>query len=644
MGASGLAAKTPTTILDSFDATVAKHGTKPALHQKIVLPGKSADETPWTHWTWAQYRTEVDNFAKALISLDFQPFDIVNIIGFNSPEWLFANFGAMAAGGIAAGIYATNLPDACKYISEHSQAKVVVVEGLKQLEKYYEISADLPSLKAIVMYGPDKLPADIGEKCPVPVYTYADFSKLGKDVPEADLKDRTSLQQPNNTCTLIYTSGTTGNPKAVMITHDNITWTVDSMLTTTPHLGPNDHMISFLPLSHIAAQMLDMHNPMKTGMQVWFAQPDALKGSLGGTLKDVRPTVFFGVPRVWEKMYDKLQEVAKASTGIKKMLSTWAKGTSLSYWKAQQYGAGGGTPCMVPIANKLLHKAHVALGLDRCNFFYTAAAPIEAKILWYFASINIPIFEIFGQSECTGPHTVNKHGAWKVGTVGRPLPGTETVIVEETGELIYRGRHIFAGYMGMDDKTEETIDDDGWLHSGDIAVIDSDVDPNIPGTSGFVSITGRIKELIITAGGENIPPVLIEEEFKAAMPALSNCMVIGDKRKFLSILFCLHVEIDDDGVPTEVLTGAALEAAKSIGSTAITTAEVQNDPLWKQYFDNGMRVANDKATSRAQKVSKWVLLPSDFSEKGGELTPTLKLKRKPTAEKYSEQIEGIYAE
>jgi long-chain-fatty-acid--CoA ligase ACSBG len=464
--------------------------------------------TPWKTWTWKEYRDEVDAFGVSLLALGCAKFDVVNIIGFNAPEWFFANFGAIAAGCVPAGIYATNNSAACQYISQHSQAKVIVVEGVKQLEKYLEIAKNLPHLKAIVMYGPDALPANVKDRCTVPCYVWNDFLQVGKvddgKNNESVLKERSASWKPGETCTLIYTSGTTGPPKAVMITNDNVTWTVSTMLLITRRgfMDNSDHMISYLPLSHIAAQMLDMHMPLSTGCQIHFAQPDALQGTLGMTLKEVRPTTFFGVPRVWEKIYDKLQEVAKASTGIKKMLSTWAKGKSTEYWQSQEFSSptAGHKPFLLGLANKLLHKAHLALGFDRCYAFYVSAAPIEVKILRYFASINIPIMELFGQSECTGPHAVNLYSAFKIGTVGRPLPGTETKLGESDGELCYRGRHIFAGYMGMPDKTKETIDPEGWLHSGDVVKIDSDDHPNIPKPSGFITITGRIKELIITAG------------------------------------------------------------------------------------------------------------------------------------------------
>ena len=244
---------------------------------------------------------------------------------------------------------------------------------------------------------------------------------------------------------------------------------------------------------------------------------------------------------------------------------------------------------------------------------------------------------------CTGPYTINTYKAFKVGTTGRPFAGTEAKIDPDTGELIYRGRHIFAGYMDMDDKTKETIDSEGWLHSGDIAKFDDDNDPEVTKPSGFLSITGRIKELIITAGGENIAPILIEDELKLAMPALSNAMVIGDKRKFLTVLLTLKVDIDaDTGVPTNNLTGTALEASTEIGSTAKTTSEVRDDPKWQSYFEEGLKKANAKATSSAQKVQKYTLLDGDFTEVTSELTPTLKLKRSVAAEKHSAVIDTMY--
>jgi len=643
MGESGYAARPPITVMEQFSKTVKKYKSKPALHQKVIKPGSSASDTAWTTWSWDEYSANVDAFAKSLIAVGFECFDTVNIVGFNSPEWLFANMAAIAAGGMGAGIYASNNASACEYITNHSKAKVVVVEGTHQLQKYIDISSNISSVKAIVMYGTESVPEGVEGKCSIPVHHFDDFVKLGKEVSDADLQARKDSHKANTICTLIYTSGTTGPPKAVMLTNDNITYigSMSGIFVPRP-LTPDDRIISYLPLSHIAAQTLDIYMGLYTGIQCYFAQSDALKGSLGATLKEVRPAMFFGVPRVWEKIYDKMQIIAKSTTGVKKKLGAWAKSKSTKHSNSLQYGSTKTSPSLYFFAEKILSQIRLALGLDRCLVCLTGAAPIEEKILRYFASIGVPILELFGQSECTGPHTVNKPGAWKLGTCGRPIPGTESKIADGTGELCYRGRHIFAGYMGMEDKTAEAIDSEGWLHSGDVVKFDEDNDPEIPTPSGFMTIVGRIKEIIITAGGENIAPVLIEQQFKVSLPALSNCMVIGDKRKFLTILLCLQVEINEDGVPSDKLSGISLNTSKDLGSDALTTGEAGKCDKWKAYFDEGMKEANVKAISRAQNVGKWALLPSDFSEQGGELTPTLKLKRKNAADKYSTVVEELY--
>lgn len=647
---SGMVEIPPTTVISAFYENVNKHVNKPALHQQIIgdvakknlltacTTGEDSGKIPWTTWTWDSYKSNVEAFAKALITVGVRPFDVVNILGFNAPEWFFANFGTMAAGGISAGIYATNNAEACKYISDHSKAKVVVVEGIKQLEKFATIVNELPELEVLVVYGAEEIPYSLKESISTTVYTFAEFQELGKDIPDITLQERIKAQKPNQTCALIYTSGTTGNPKAVMITNDNVCWTAQALLTQLPRsLNANDSVVSYLPLSHIAAQINDLYAPIFTGMQVWFAQPDALRGSLVETLKEVRPSIFFGVPRVWEKIYMKMQEVAKSITGVKKTISTWSKSQAAAYHTSRQFqslSSACSGPILYPIASAVLRTVHVSLGLDRCIAAFVGAAPIEPKILEYFASIDLPVYDVFGQSECTGPHALNSSKSWQIGTCGRALPGTESKVMEDSGELCYRGRHIFAGYMGREEDTADTIDAEGWLHSGDTATINED---------GFITITGRIKELIITAGGENVSPILIEDQFKLAMgTVLSNCMVIGDERKFLSIILSLQVEVDDEGNPTDKLCGEALSTSKTIGSEAISSTEAAKCQLWKEYFDKGMEEANSKAASRAQVVQKWTLILKDFSEKGGEFTPTLKLKRKVTAEKYKDIIDAIY--
>lgn len=519
------------------------------------------------------------------------------------------------------------------------------MENNKQLEKYATMANTLPHLKVIVIWEEAAKP-ELVAKCGKPVYFWADFLELGAGVADSELERRSESIHPGHCASLIYTSGTTGPPKAVMISHDNMTWTATNIIDNYMDLNHHDRVVSYLPLSHIAAQLIDIFCVLKLAATVYFAQPDALKGTLTVTLKQVRPTFFFGVPRVWEKIQEKMMEIGRNNHGVKKMLADWAKSCGTEKNKLAQFGAGGGYPFGYGCANSLiLSKVREALGVDQCKGCFTAAAPIAPETLWYFASLDIPVFEVFGQSECTGPHTVSYRHCWKIGTCGRPIKGTISKIDPSNGELCYKGRHIFMGYMYMPKETRETIDDEGFLHSGDVAEFDENDDFDIPKPSGFMKITGRIKELIITAGGENVPPVLIENEMKAAMLAISNCMVIGDKRKFLSMLVSLKVEVDQEtALPTDRLAPDSLFVAKQIGSDAKTYSEAMVDPKWNDYVNKGMKAGNSKTTSQAQIVQVWKWLPVDFSEKGGELTPTLKLKRKVAAEKHSALIESIYTE
>lgn len=645
VGGSRAASIPARTVVQAIEDTVSKYGSRPAMGLKRPVNG--VIPTEWQIWTWQDYVSDCKRFAKSLIKLDVSAFKIVNILGFNSPEWFIANCGAMYAGCIAAGIYATNNKEACEYVSQHSKAEVVVLDGNKQLAKYADknMSTNLPFLKALVVY--DEIPdASLIAKCSVPVYSWADFLNLGSTVADSVVTTRSNELRPGNCSTLIYTSGTTGPPKAVMISHDNVTWTIKMICDNYMDVNSTERILSYLPLSHIAAQIIDIHAPIYLGACTYFAQADALKGTLTTSMKDVRPTVFFGVPRVWEKIQEKMVQIGRESTGLKKSLVTWAKSVGKGHTTQMQFGNGGGAPCGYGCANALvLKKIKQVLGLDQAKGCFTAAAPISVDTLNYFASLDLPVYEVFGQSECTGPHTVSFQGRWRIGYCGRPIPGTETMIVPENGELCYRGRHIFMGYMYNPESTAATVDPDGYLHSGDVAELDDNDDPEIPHPSGFMKITGRIKELIITAGGENIPPVLIENEMKAQMVALSNCMVIGDKRKYLSMVIALKCEVNaETGEPTDRLAADSLFVAGQIGSSAKTMTEAAADPLWKKYLDEGMKKANSRTTSSAQIVQKWKLLPVDFSEKAGDLTPTLKLKRSVVAKKYADLIDSIYAD
>lgn len=331
------------------------------------------------------------------------------------------------AGAIPAGIYATNLPDACKYITNHSEAEVVICDGNAQAKKYIRSpdgdGAYLAHLKAIVVWCDESDPLDrtLADQCGVPVYTFDEFLQIGSfaDSEHAKaLQDRMNSIKPGHCASIIYTSGTTGPPKGAMLSHDNITWACATLLDAFMGglTSPNDCIVSYLPLSHVVAQMIDIHAMIFTGGCTYFAQRDALKGSLPSTLREVRPTVFFGVPRVWEKIAEKMQAVGRQTTGVKKMLSTWAKSKGTAKTEMAQFGHTGNSPSCYGCANSLvLSKIKQALGLDRCYFAVCGAAPMNMETLQYFGSLDIPIYEGFGQSECSGPHTLSCPAAWKMG-------------------------------------------------------------------------------------------------------------------------------------------------------------------------------------------------------------------------------------
>ncbi|XP_030289549.1 long-chain-fatty-acid--CoA ligase ACSBG2 isoform X1 [Sparus aurata] len=634
MGESGLAAETPLTVNQMFTLAVERYGDYKALSWKEGEQQKSL--------TYREYYQSCRTAAKSFMKLGLQRYHGVGILGFNSSEWFIADIGAILAGGFAVGIYTTNSPEACQYVAENCKANIIVVENHKQLQKILQVEDKLPHLKAIIQYK-DALK----EKRPN-LYSWAEFMELGRDEPDEPLDAIISSQKPNQCCSLIYTSGTTGQPKGVMLSHDNITWTA---LSTSRHVRLKDAtlaqevVVSYLPLSHIAAQMVDMWITMKVGGMTHFAQPDALKGSLVNTLKEARPTAFMGVPRVWEKMQEKMKSVGAKSSTVRRKVAAWAKdvGLQTNLTKMNQSAAAGRTPFSYQIAKKLVFKkVRKALGLDRCSKCYTGAAPITKDTLEFFLSLDIPLYELYGMSESSGPHTISSPEAFKLTSCGKEIPGCKTKLhnpdEEGNGEICFWGRHVFMGYLNMPDKTEEALDAEGWLHSGDLGKHDK---------KGFLFITGRIKELIITAGGENIPPVPIEDAVKEAVPLINNAMLIGDKRKFLSMLLTVKCQVNaESGEPEDELTAEAVEICRKLGSNATKVSEVASgrDRAVHTAIQEGINRVNENATSNAQRIQKWIILDRDFSVTGGELGPTMKLKRPVVAKMYKEQIENFYKE
>ncbi|KAL8272129.1 hypothetical protein Esti_003972 [Eimeria stiedai] len=617
----------------------------PPSYVASLLPG-------WTGYTWHGYWADCCFFAKSLMHLGAPPLARVAIMGCNAPAWAVAFFGTVFSGGVAVGVYTTNNEDACKYVVDHSQCFLAVVDTVEnahkmlavrqmQLQEQQEqqqprrlLEGGSRVLNQIVVYR-EHVPASLSADGLV--VSFDDFLGLGRGVRDSELSVRMERQKPGRCCTIVYTSGTTGNPKGVMLSHDNLTWTANCVAQMIS-LTREDRIVSLLPLSHIAAQLVDLVCPLIMGTAVFFARPDVLRGTLLQTLLKVRPTWFVGVPRLWEKIEQKLKEVGAKSGALRRRLATTAK--DIGYAGACALLEGKQPPWGFTAVNKLvLHQVRKALGFDRCNAWASCAAPIDPETQKYFLSLGMPINSIYGLSESTGPQTfiAPSPGWFKVGSIGHSIPGTDTLIhnpnSEGEGEICFRGRNIFMGYLCDDKATRETLDPQGFLHTGDLGRVDSE---------GFLFITGRAKELIITAGGENVAPVLIESVLRQELPIISNCMVVGDGKKFLSVLICLQTTIDKDNQPTQTLAPEVLRAIEPLGSKSQTTVEAAEDPIVNALVLKALERANKKAISRAQRVLAWRLLPHDFSVGGGELTATLKLRRKLVTKKYETLIEQMY--
>jgi long-chain acyl-CoA synthetase len=583
------------------------------LQQAASNPSKIAYQAKldgrWQPTTWKTFADQVRTAARALMALGFPAGGKIAILGFNRPEWVIVDHAAMMAGGAAAGIYTTCSPDEVQYIIHHSEAHAVIVEDAGQLAKVAARRDKLPLLRWIVMMrGPEARDA-VGDN----VLSWDDFNRRAEGTPDKELDARLAAVQMADLATLIYTSGTTGPPKGVMLSHANLAWTSQLLIDSGGGKVDGDATLSYLPLSHIAEQMGTIHMPVTAGSTVWFAESI---DKLADNLKECRPTVFFGVPRVWEKFHSVLSARLSEVTGGKRRMLDWARRVCTEV--NARIDRGDPIPRLLQIQYGLVNrivisKLKVALGLDRARVLSSGAAPIAPDVLAFFSSIDLPIREIYGQSEDCGPTSYNMPGKTRIGSVGPPLPGLEVKIAED-GEILVRGPNVFMGYFKEPQATAETIKD-GWLCSGDLGTLDKD---------GYLTITGRKKEIIITAGGKNIAPKNIEAALKET-PLISEAIVIGDRKKFLSAL----VTIDE---------AAAQKLAPDLAADKLATAPAVRAAIQKQVDQVNETLA------RVEQIKKFTVLPQAFSIAAGELTPTLKLKRKVISQRYESEINAMYAD
>jgi long-chain acyl-CoA synthetase len=563
----------------------------------------------WEKTTWEEYAFQVREAGRALMALGLEPDGRTCILGFNRPEWTVFDLATMTVGAAPAGIYTTSSSEEAAYIVAHTEAAIVLVEDLDQWAKIRDRRDELSALRHVVLM--DGVPRPEGEDGFV--LTWQEFLAGATAVPEERLERRLDALRPEDLATLIYTSGTTGPPKGVMLTHDNLAWTAEAAIGSVK-ASPDDSTLSYLPLSHIAEQLFSIHLPATLGSSIYFAR------SLDGLLEDlqeVQPTMFLGVPRIWEKFQAGIMAKGSKTTGVKKRIAVWAKGVGSRYHELLDAGRKPGRRLTLKhrLASKLVFdKVKPALGLDRAWICITSAAPISPEVLRFMASLDIPVREVYGQSEVTGPTTINVPGRTRLGTVGPAMQGVDVKIAED-GEILVRGRNVFAGYYRDAVATAETLQR-GWLHSGDLGHVDRE---------GFLHVTGRKKDIIITAGGKNVAPKNWETDVKQ-LDLVGEAVMIGDRRKYLSALISLD--------PERSVIWAQEQGAdpKALHTNAVLRAEIQRvvDEANRRY-------------ARVEQVKRFEILPRPLAVESGELTPTLKVKRNVVNDHFAEIVERMYA-
>ncbi len=590
------------TIVDYFNRNAERYSDQPAVHWK--------ENGEWAMLTWSGYRRAVHDAAAGFQSLGVGDGQFVAIMAGNRPEHVIADYAAIHTGATAVTIYSTLVANQIQYIAENCAATVAVLEDLEFMKRWEEIRTELPNLRYVVlMSGAEN-------------YDTADWvlswdeliargkQRLGED-PESVTR-AASRMTPDSLATLIYTSGTTGTPKGVMISHRNVVWTAEC-LRRAADIGLGPRMVSYLPLAHIAERLATHYLCTYMAGEVWFCP------NMAGVLEyiqEARPTIFFGVPRVFEKFSARLSARFEEAHGLKKRILDGALSSNRKRVEAEANGGSG--PMMAGLLDSIaLSKVREGLGMDSVELAITAAAPIHPELITFFHTIGIPLFELYGMSETTGPATTNLPGANKTGSVGRALPGVEVVLGED-GEVLMRGGVITQGYYKLPEATEESFDSEGWLHSGDLGQIDED---------GFLWIVGRKKEIIITAAGKNIAPAKLET-LLGNHPIISKACMIGDGRKFLTVVIAL----DHEEAPAW---------AASHGLEYADLATFSKLPEVNAEIERAVREANETVSS-VEQIKKFLVVGDEWTPDSGEVTPSLKLKRRVVHERYAEEIDALY--
>ncbi len=579
---------------------------EPAIHEKD-------DDGNWRTYTWGQYWEAVRNTAKGLIALGHEPGDCVALIGGSRCGWVICEFAIMAARGIPAPIYPNNTVDQASYIVNHSKAKIAIADTAEQLDKFREGNTKEMISTDLLVQMDDLYDDKDGE------ISLEALQEKGKNEDDDELDARLEAIDPDDTLLLIYTSGTTGTPKAVQLSSTNMLSLIDAMLSCFPmfYEGQPFRIVSYLPLCHVAEQIATNFTQLATGGQAFFCGDLT---QIKDYLTDVRPTIFLGVPRVWEKFQAALEARFAEATGLKAWLANWARNTELACFKEE---VRTGQPCNTfwrSIAQSLvISKVKDALGLNNLALAVTGAAPISLGTLEFFASLGITIYEVYGQSETTGIVTAGRQGKPRFGTVGKAFHNVELKIAED-GEILAKGPVCTAGYLHQEAATAELFDDDGWLCTGDLGQLDDE---------GYLSITGRKKDILVTAGGKNVAPAEMEAHINQ-ITGVGQVVVVGDRQPYLTALVTLDPE--------------ALDAlCADVGVEPAELADVANNEKVQTYLMEQVEEGCNTKVARYQTIKKIKVLDVEFTVEGGEMTPTMKAKRNVVVEKYADEIDALYA-
>ena len=562
----------------------------------------------WRSFSFSWALEQVRRTAFGLSSLGYERGTRFGILSENRPEWATTDYGAMAAGFVLVPLYTTLIPSQVAYILNDAEARVVFVSSMDHLETIRSIRDQVPSLEKVVVFYPEDLDEDEF------VISLDSLKKLGEGHSIADFTEMSLGAAPEDTATFVYTSGTTGDPKGVVLSHGNLMAQYDAIRPAIGGAGDGSISISFLPLSHILQRVVDSL-ALLHGMTAAYAE--SLE-TLGENLREVRPNIIVAVPRVWEKIFSRIHEGVQKGSAVKRGLFNWAVGVGRRFRELEYRGSA-------PFALSLEHSVADALVFNkiraatggRMEVFVSTGAPLAKELAVFFHAVGITIIEVWGMTELSGGATINTLDDFLFGSVGKPGPGVELKVTDE-GEICVRGDIVMQEYWRKPEATTETIDSEGWLHSGDVGHVDDE---------GFVHVTDRIKELIVTAGGKNVAPQPLENAFKADR-FIAQAMVIGDRRRFCSALI----------VPDkEVLEPWAASAGIEGDLRALC-----GDPRVLAHFET-IVAAIMEGFSRYEQVRRFELVPDEFSQELGELTPTLKLKRRVLLNRYADLIDGIYS-